>query len=140
MACNDIRGQQVIDACSELDMAVPEQVVVMGVDNDELLCRMCSPPLTSVIPNAQDVGFCEAEVLARLIDGKLPPSGVQLIEPLGVATRQSTYVVAIDDHDIAEALRYIREHACRLERSASKPSRSKLCGEVLCECFRVLMD
>ena len=113
MACNDIRGQQVIDACSELDMAVPEQVVVMGVDNDELLCRMCSPPLTSVIPNAQGVGFRAAEVLAMLMDGKLPPSGVQLIEPLGVATRQSTDVVAIDDRDIAEALRYIREHACR---------------------------
>ena len=113
MACNDIRGQQVIDACSELDMAVPEQVVVMGVDNDELLCRMCSPPLTSVIPNAKGVGFRAAEVLAKLMDGKLPPSEVQLIEPLGVATRQSTDVVAIDDRDVAAALRYIREHACR---------------------------
>ena len=113
MACNDIRGQQVIDACSELDMAVPEQVVVMGVDNDELLCRICSPPLTSVIPNAQGVGFRAAEVLARLMDGKSPLSEVQLIEPLGVATRQSTDVVAIDDREIAAALRYIREHACR---------------------------
>jgi LacI family transcriptional regulator len=47
------------------------------------------------------------------MDGKLPPSEVQLIEPLGVATRQSTDVVAIDDRDVAAALRYIREHACR---------------------------
>ena len=53
MACNDIRGRQIIDACSELDLAVPEQVVVVGVDDDELLCRMCSPPLSSVIPNAR---------------------------------------------------------------------------------------
>lgn len=113
MACNDIRGRQIIDACSELDLAVPEQVVVVGVDDDELLCRMCSPPLSSVIPNAQAVGFRAAEVLASLMDGKSPASEVQLIEPLGVATRQSTDVVAIDDPDIAAALRYIREYACR---------------------------
>ena len=113
MACNDIRGRQIIDACSELDLAVPEQVVVVGVDDDELLCRMCSPPLSSVIPNAQAVGFRSAEVLASLMDGKSPASEVQLIEPLGVATRQSTDAVAIDDPDIAAALRYIREYACR---------------------------
>lgn len=113
MACNDIRGRQIIDACSELDLAVPEQVVVVGVDDDELLCRMCSPPLSSVIPNAQAVGFCAAEVLASLMDGKSPASEVQLIKPLGVATRQSTDAVAIDDPDIAAALRYIREYACR---------------------------
>ena len=113
MACNDIRGRQIIDACSELDLAVPEQVVVVGVDDDELLCRMCSPPLSSVIPNAQAVGFRAAEVLASLMDGKSPASEVQLIEPLGVATRQSTDAVAIDDPDLAAALRYIREYACR---------------------------
>ena len=113
MACNDIRGRQIIDACSEHDLAVPEQVVVVGVDDDELLCRMCSPPLSSVIPNAQAVGFRAAEVLASLMDGKSPASEVQLIEPLGVATRQSTDAVAIDDPDIAAALRYIREYACR---------------------------
>ena len=113
MACNDIRGRQIIDACSELDLAVPEQVVVVGVDDDELLCRMCSPPLSSVIPNAQAVGFRAAEVLASLMDGKSLASEVQLIEPLGVATRQSTDAVAIDDPDIAAALRYIREYACR---------------------------
>ena len=113
MACNDIRGRQIIDACSELDLAVPEQVVVVGVDDDELLCRMCSPPLSSVIPNAQAGGFRAAEVLASLMDGKSPASEVQLIEPLGVATRQSTDAVAIDDPDIAAALRYIREYACR---------------------------
>ena len=113
MACNDIRGQQVIDACSKLGLAVPEQAVVIGVDNDELLCRVCSPPLSSVIPNAETVGFRAAEVLAGLMNGEPPASEVQLVEPLGVATRQSTDVVAIDDRDIAAALRYIREHACR---------------------------
>ncbi len=113
MACNDIRGQHVIDACSKLDLAVPEQVAVLGVDNDELLCRMCSPPLSSVIPNAQAVGFRAAEMLASLMSGEKVAEFSQLIDPVGVATRQSTDVVAIEDRELASALRYIREHACR---------------------------
>lgn len=113
MACNDVRGQQVIDACSKLNLVVPEQVAIVGVDNDELLCRICSPPLSSVIPNAETVGFRAAELLAQLMNQEDPPEPMQLIEPLGIATRQSTDVVAIEDRDLAAALHYIREHACR---------------------------
>lgn len=113
MACNDVRGQHVIDACSKLDLSVPEQVAVLGVDNDELLCRVCSPPLSSVIPNAEAVGFKAAEMLAQLMDGDSRSPESQLVSPVGVATRQSTDVVAIDDKEVAAALRYIREHACR---------------------------
>lgn len=113
MACNDIRGQHVIDACSKLDLVVPEQVAVIGVDNDELLCRVCSPPLSSVIPNAETVGFRAAEMLSRFMNGESPDDRFQLIEPIGVATRQSTDVVAIEDREVASALHYIRAHACR---------------------------
>ncbi|MEM6692114.1 MAG: DNA-binding transcriptional regulator [Planctomycetota bacterium] len=113
MACNDIRGQHVIDACSQLNLAVPEQVAVVGVDNDELLCQVCSPPLSSVIPNAEMVGFRAAETLSALMEGRGIQESLQLVSPLGVATRQSTDVVAIDDADVAAALRYIRENACR---------------------------
>lgn len=113
MACNDVRGQHVLDACRKLTRAVPEELAVVGVDNDELLCRVCSPPLSSVIPNAAGVGFRAAELLARLMDGQPVDEQPQIIEPLGVATRQSSDVVAIDDRQIAAALHYIREHACR---------------------------
>ncbi|MEM7473529.1 MAG: DNA-binding transcriptional regulator [Planctomycetota bacterium] len=113
MACNDVRGQHVIDACSELGLSVPEQVAVVGVDNDELLCRVCSPPLSSVIPNAEMVGYKAAEILAKLMDSETINDRIQLIQPLGVSTRQSTDVVAIDDREVAAALRYIRENACR---------------------------
>ncbi len=70
MTCNDIRGQHVIDACSKLSLTVPEQVAVVGVDNDELLCRVCSPPLSSVIPNAEFVGYGAAEMLALSMAGE----------------------------------------------------------------------
>lgn len=118
MTCNDVRGQHVIDACSKLNLSVPEQVAVLGVDDDDLLCRLCSPPLSSVIPNAPAVGFKAAELLARLMESKNARGSAKLasphlISPLGVSTRQSTDVVAIEDRDVAAALRYIRMHACR---------------------------
>lgn len=113
MACNDIRGQHVIDACRRLGLDVPEQVSVLGVDNDELLCRLCSPPLSSVITNAEGVGFKAAEMLSELMAGKRLRTPFQLIPPLDVAIRQSTDAIAIEDRSIVTALRYIREHACR---------------------------
>jgi LacI family transcriptional regulator len=113
MACNDVRGQHIIDACSKLGLSVPEQVTVLGVDNDDLLCRVCSPPLSSVIPNATAVGFKAAEMLAGLMSGDSSEPVTLLVPPIGVATRQSTDVVAIDDKEVAAALRYIREHACQ---------------------------
>ncbi|MFO0941068.1 MAG: DNA-binding transcriptional regulator [Pirellulales bacterium] len=113
MACNDIRGQHVIDACLRLGLDVPEQVSVLGVDNDELLCRLCSPPLSSVVSNAEGVGLKAAEMLSDLMAGKKLRSPFQAIPPVDVAIRQSTDAIAIEDRSIATALRYIREHACR---------------------------
>lgn len=113
MACNDVRGQHVLDACSTLQLAVPEEVAVVGVDNDELLCSVCSPPLSSVIPNAQAVGYHAAEILDCLMQGRTHSHAPRRIEPLGVATRQSTDVVAIEDRKTAAALHFIREHANR---------------------------
>lgn len=113
LACNDIRGQHVLDACAKQRLAVPEEVAVIGVDNDELLCQISSPPLSSVIPNAQTVGYRAAELLTQLIEGKASEHGTQVIAPLGVATRQSTDVVAIDDADVAAAVHFVRQNACR---------------------------
>lgn len=113
MASNDIRGMHLIDACSRVNLAVPEEVAVIGVDNDELLCRICSPTLSSVIPNAEEIGFRAAELLARLMKGETLDATSHPIPPLGIATRQSTDVVAIDDSNIAAALRFMRENACR---------------------------
>jgi len=112
MACYDFKGQQLLDICRELDVAVPEQMAVIGVDNDARLCRLCTPPLSSVIPDTHRTGYEAAQLLDRMMRGeKVGTEGV-LIPPLGVAERQSSDVYAIDDPDVAAALRYIREHAC----------------------------
>ena len=112
MACYDIRGQQVLDACRSAGLAVPAEVAVIGVDNDALLCELASPPLSSVIPNAHRTGYEAAALLDRLMAGKRVAAKPHLIAPLGVAARQSTDVLAVDDREIARAVQFIREHAC----------------------------
>ncbi len=113
MACNDIRGQHVLDACKRAGLSVPEEVAVIGVDDDEEVCELADPPLSTVIPNADLVGYKAAELLDRLMGGGRADRPRQLVAPLGIATRQSTDILAIDDPDVAAAVRYIREHACR---------------------------
>jgi LacI family transcriptional regulator, galactose operon repressor len=112
MGCYDFKGQQLLDVCRELDIAVPEQVAVIGVDNDARLCRLCTPPLSSVIPDTHRTGYEAAKLLDRMMRGEKVGTDAVLIPPLGIAERQSSDVYAIDDADIASALRYIREHAC----------------------------
>lgn len=111
MACYDIKAQEVLDVCRELDLAVPEQVAVIGADNDELLCNLSEPPLSSVIPNRHRAGFEAARLLDRMMAGQSVANDAILIRPLGIETRQSTDTLAIEDTDVAEALRFIRRHA-----------------------------
>ncbi|MGD9855968.1 MAG: XylR family transcriptional regulator, partial [Planctomycetaceae bacterium] len=111
MACYDIKAQQLLDVCRELDIAVPEEIAVVGVDNDRLLCDLASPPLSSVIPNTHRTGYEAAELLDRLMAGKKVKPEAHLIEPLGIQIRQSSDTLAIDDPDIAAAVRFIREFA-----------------------------
>jgi LacI family transcriptional regulator len=111
-AYNDERGQQVLDGCRRAGLAVPEEVAVLGVDNDEVLCTLSPPPMSSVILNPRRGGWEAAALLGRIMKGEKIPSSEHLIPPVGVAIRQSTDVLAVDDPQIAQALRFIREHAC----------------------------
>lgn len=113
LACYDLRGQQVLDACRRAGIGVPDQVAVLGVDNDELLCELSSPPLSSIIPNTHRTGYEAAALLDEMMSGRKARGETHLIPPTGVATRQSTDVLAIEDRHVAGAVRYIREHACQ---------------------------
>ena len=111
LAAIDPRGQQVLAAARLAGLAVPDEVAVIGVHNDELLCDLCDPPLSSVIPNAQRAGYVAAGLLAKAMAGKWLPVALHEIAPLGVASRQSTDVAAVGDDKIAEAVRYMRQQA-----------------------------
>jgi len=136
MACNDLRGQHVLDACRRADLAVPEEIAVLGVDNDELICDLCDPPLSSVIVNPRKVGFEAAQMLDRLMNGQIIESPEILVEPIGVRARQSTDVLAIDHTDVAAALRMIREQACAGLTVPQLVRKTRLSRSVLERLFR----
>ena len=110
MTCYDIRGQQVLDACRALRLRVPDEVAVIGQHNDDLLCELCDPPLSSVIPDARRAGYEAARLLARLMAGRRVAAGVHAIAPIGVAVRRSTDVIAVEDTRVAMAVRFINDH------------------------------
>jgi len=112
LACYDIRGRQAIDACRRAGIAVPDEVAVLGVDDDDVLCGLASPPLSSVIPDAIGAGRLAAELLEQLMRGESLDRIEWLLPPLGIAARQSTDVLAIDDPLVVAAVRHIRDHAC----------------------------
>ena len=111
-ACNDFRGQHVLEACLTAKVSVPDEVAVLGVDNDHVLCDFCDPPLSSVIPAAERIGYQAAIMLDQLMRGQVLENAHQQIAPLGIAERLSTDVMAIDDEDVAAAIQMIRFQAC----------------------------
>lgn len=112
LACNDFRGQHVLEACRVAQISVPDQVAVIGVDNDQVICDFCQPSLSSVIPAADRIGFEAARMLDQLMRNEEPIERHVKIAPLGIAARQSTDVMTIDDAEVVAALKIIRERAC----------------------------
>jgi LacI family transcriptional regulator len=114
MACSDRQAQRVLDACRRIGLAIPDELAVIGVDNDLVLCQLADPQLSSVADNPAQIGFEAAELLDAIMSGKRrrTDAGGRLIPPRGVVTRRSTDVTVTDDRIIAAALSFIREHAC----------------------------
>lgn len=110
--CNDVRGRHVLEVCRRIGAAVPDRVAVLGVDNDELMCRMSDPSLSSVVPDAYRIGYEAAWMLDEQMVGRRVRPGVKRIPPRAVVSRQSTDVLAVEDAEVASAVRYIRENAC----------------------------
>lgn len=113
MACDDYRGREVLEACRTADVQVPEEVAVVGVDNDELLCELADPPLSSVALNAEQGGYRTAEMLDQLMRRASRKPRRLVVEALHVVTRRSTDVVAIEDACVAGALHFIHHQAGR---------------------------
>lgn len=111
MACNDDCGAQVMEACKLAGLAVPDQVGVVGVDNDEVVCGLSDPPMTSVGLNFEQAGYEAAQALENLmLKGKSRPFIIK-VPATHLIARRSTDVVAVDDSYVAKALSFIRDHA-----------------------------
>lgn len=110
MACNDDRAQQVLTACQQAGLSVPERVAIVGVDNDEFVCTLAHPSLSSVNLSAEIAGFEAASVLDRMIQGEKVGTPIIPVRASNIVPRQSSDILAITDPIVAQSIKFIREH------------------------------
>lgn len=113
LAANDRYAWHAVDACRIAGRRMPEDVAILGVDNDVLLTDMVRPSLSSIKPASFLVGFEAGRLLSELLQGRRAPAGPMLVAPEGVLTRHSTDVLVIADESVVAAARFIRENASR---------------------------
>lgn len=107
---NDDRGRHVLEACHIAKLDVPSDVAVLGSDNDEMVCEMTSPPLSSIAYNFENSGYEAAEVLDRLMRMKNGPHATLVTQAQEIITRQSTDSIAIEDGDVSKAMEFIQSY------------------------------
>ncbi len=112
LACNDLAAVEIVGVCQRSGIRIPDQVALMGVDNDQNLCEFCSPALSSIDINIPRIGHEAAAMLDQLIKQQPLDQPIRRLEPVGIVSRQSTDVLASKDAELVSALRYIRDHAC----------------------------
>jgi LacI family transcriptional regulator len=111
LACNDQRGGTVLEACQRIGLAVPQAVAVLGVDNDEILCTLARPQLSSIVPDPQGIGYLAAQTLRELLQGRSTNTMERWVRPLMVASRQSTDATVVNDWHVSQSLRIIQGQA-----------------------------
>src|SRR5215469_2779197 len=105
---NDCVAADIVDACIEAGIQIPDQVAVLGVDNDPVICDCVQVPLSSVRHDLEGMAYEAAALLDRLIDGLSPPKTPKRITPKGVVTRKSTEILAVENPAVAQALGFIQ--------------------------------
>jgi LacI family transcriptional regulator len=151
---NDCVAADIVDACIENDIRIPDEVAVLGVDNDPVICDCVQVPLSSVRHDLEGMAYEAAALLDRLMNGEPPPEIAKRIAPKGVVTRKSTEVLAVDDPDVATVLGYIQKdfprgnlsvddvvaHGKVPRRSLERAFRNELQRTILHEILRVRVN
>ncbi len=99
------------EACLANELRVPEDVALLGVNNDELICNLASPPLSSIRLPAEQLGYEAARLLDRWLSTGARPASARALPAADVVTRHSTDIYAAADEVVMQALHYIRDHA-----------------------------
>jgi LacI family transcriptional regulator len=111
LASTDIFACHLINVAKEIGISIPDEVAILGVNNDNAICNICDPPLSSIAFNFKKAGYNATKLLAKMISGHETMRGQCIeIQPTHVETRGSTDIYAIDDTAIVEAMRYIRQN------------------------------
>jgi LacI family transcriptional regulator len=139
MACNDVRARHVLEACRTLGLKVPRDVAVLGVDNDQMICDLTEPPLSSVDQSARRIGYQAAATLDQLMrpeTAAAPPPQRVVVPPIGVVARASTDTMATSDEVVTHALERLRADRCRKPDIAALASEACVSRSTLENRFR----
>lgn len=114
MACDDNHAYHITEACQQGEgggrLRIPDDIAVLGVDNDETICRLSSPNLSSLNQNIEQGGYDVAQLIDRILRDPATPREDVMVQPTHIVTRQSTDIYANNDQHIAEVLKYIHEN------------------------------
>jgi LacI family transcriptional regulator len=114
LACNDERARVLAEICRVRAIQVPDEIAILGIHNDEHVCNRATPPLSSVALNTEQSGYEAAAMLDALMSGRPVRRRIILIRPVGIVSRQSTDLIAVNDVNLIKALRFIRDGSNRL--------------------------
>ena len=111
-ACNDTTGLRATELAGRLRLAVPESLAILGVDNEDILCELAAPSLSSIMLDCEAIGFRAATALDAILEAGGPPEGARIaVAPKEVVERESTRIFACEDDLVAKAVTFIRAHA-----------------------------
>lgn len=113
LTCNDDRSQHVLDACHAGQIHVPSEIAIVGVDNDEFICELANPPLSSISLNPESLGYRAAQLLDEVMAGRKCPRSPLVGFPTHVVTRRSTDILLVEDPEVSRAIRFIRDNVDR---------------------------
>jgi len=139
LACNDDRARMIAEICRMRHIQVPDDVAILGVDNDEHVCLRATPPLSSVALATERGGYQVAGLLDRLMSGGKIATRQVLVHPTHVVTRQSTDLIAINDPNLVRGLRFIRQNSNRIIHMRDVAQAAGLSRRVLQDRFRLAM-
>lgn len=110
LACDDNQAIHIVDACNLAGIKIPDEIAVLGVDNDETVCNMANPPISSIYLNTENAGFEVAALMERMILNEKSSYKDIIVDSPTIVTRQSTDIFATKDKYVLDALHFIREH------------------------------
>ncbi|MCL2744318.1 MAG: XylR family transcriptional regulator [Planctomycetaceae bacterium] len=112
IACTDDFALQVLNGCRLIERNVPNDIAVAGIGNDDCLCELALPTLTSVDLAPKKIGYNAAELLQKMMDENYVPPKTILFQPSMIVSRMSTDTIATEDVVVSEALRFIHVNVC----------------------------
>jgi LacI family transcriptional regulator len=138
---NDYVAADIIGICLDSKIHVPEEIAVIGVDNDPIVAASIPIPLSSVRHDLEGLAYHAAELLDRLMDGESPGQDTELVRPKGVVTRRSTDILAIQNPKVLQGIRFIRENFAQANLSVERVvAASDLARRSLEKAFRLELN